>query len=283
MKPLLALMVLSGFGAWAQQKPVDKPALHARELFYTPPAETVVAPTATPAAAPKAPETKQEAKQEKKAAPKRNPATVAKAAPPPASAASAPLPLGLRYSVLKRNTAGSFAEVDPDSTFRSGDRIRIKVDANTPGYLYVVMQGSSGAWRLLFPASDVAGGSNHIQRGESRMVPSGDRGQFFFDEQAGTEKLFVVLSRQPQTDLDKLIYSMGAPKNDSDPQRTLLAQSAVGNDVVERFRQQVSARDLVFEKSDSDANGKPENAAYVVNPSPAPDARLVVDIALKHQ
>jgi hypothetical protein len=40
----------------------------------------------------------------------------------------------------------------------------------------------------------------------------------------------------------------------------------------------VNSRDLVFEKVDST-----ENAAYVVNPSNAPDARLVVDIALKHK
>jgi hypothetical protein len=40
----------------------------------------------------------------------------------------------------------------------------------------------------------------------------------------------------------------------------------------------------VFEKVDSaSADGKLENAAYVVNPSTAPDARLVVDVALKHK
>ena len=274
MKPWLALIGL-GACAWAQ----DKPALRARELFYTPPPEAVAAakpPAAAPSPAP-AP-----APAPVKPAPKKAPAPpIAKAPATPSAPAS--VPLGLRYSLLKRNAAGSFAEVDPDSTFHSGDRIRLKVDANTGGYLYVVMQGSSGNWRLLFPSAEVAGGNNHVQRGETRMVPSGDRGQFVFDEQAGTEKLFVVLSRQPQNDLDKLIYSIGGPKTDAEPNRTLMAQSSVGNDVIEHFRQQVSARDLVFEKSDADANGKPENAAYVVNPSPAPDARLVVDISLRHQ
>jgi hypothetical protein len=193
------------------------------------------------------------------------------------------VPLGLRYAVLKRDASGQYQEVDPDTNFRSGDRIRLHVDANTSGYLYVVMQGSSGTWKLLFPSAEVAGGSNLVRKGESRQIPSGDRGQFVFDEQAGNEKLFIVLTRQPEPDLDKLIYSMGGKPGDA-KDRSLVAQASVGDNVVSRLRSQVASRDLVFEKVDSpSADGKLENAAYVVNPSTAPDARLVVDVALKHK
>jgi hypothetical protein len=177
----------------------------------------------------------------------------------------------LRYAVLKRDAAGQFQEIDPDTSFRSGDRIRLKVDANTSGYLYVVMQGSSGTWKLLSPSAEVAGGSNLIRKGESRQIPPGNSGQFVFDEQAGNEKLFIVLTRQPEADLDKLIYAMGGTK-------ALVAQASLQDDVVSRLRSQVASRDLVFEKADG-----AENAAYVVNPSTAPDARLVVDLALKHK
>ena len=145
------------------------------------------------------------------------------------------------------------------------------------------MQGSSGTWKLLFPSAEVAGGSNLVHKGESRQIPSGDRGQFVFDEQAGNEKLFIVLTRQPEPDLDKLIYSMGGKPGDP-KDRSLVAQAAVSDNVVSKLRGQVASRDLVFEKVDSaSADGKIENAAYVVNPSTAPDARLVVDVALKHK
>ena len=154
------------------------------------------------------------------------------------------------------------------------DRIRLHVDANSSGYLYVVMQGSSGTWKLLFPSAEVAGGSNLVHKGESRQIPSGDRGQFVFDEQAGSEKLFIVLTRQPEPDLDKLIYSMGGTPGAKD--RSLVPQASVSDNVVSKLRTQ--SRDLVFEKVDAS-----ENAAYVVNPSTAPDARLVVDVALKHK
>jgi hypothetical protein len=260
MKHILVLTILAAsMGSLHAQEP----SLKARELFYTPPPDAAK-PSATPA--PKAPEAKAP---ESKAAAK----TVAKSTTKSAThTLSASVPLGLRYAVMKRDASGQYAEVDPDTSFQSGDRIRLKVDANTSGYLYVVMQGSSGTWKLLFPSTEVAGGSNHVSKGESRQIPSGERGQFVFDEQAGNEKLFIVLTRQPEPDLDKLIYSMGGKPG------SLISQTMVADDVVSKLRAQVSSRDLVFEKADSN-----ENAAYVVNPSTAPDARLVVDIALKHK
>ena len=241
--------------------PAQEPALKARELFYTPPPDA-----AKPAPATKAPEARAATKAVAKSTTKSETHTL-----------SASVPLGLRYAVLKRDASGQYNEVDPDTSFHSGDRIRLKVDANTSGYLYVVMRGSSGTWKLLFPSAEVAGGSNRVSKGESRQIPSGERGQFVFDEQAGNEKLFIVLTRQPEPDLDKLIYSMGGTVT-KDGSRSLVAQASLGDDVVSKLRTQVNSRDLVFEKVDST-----ENAAYVVNPSGAPDARLVVDIALKHK
>lgn len=276
-------------GAWAQ----DNSGLKARELFYTPPpAETPAKPAPANKISPKrasAAQHQSSATEATKSAPKAPASTeAAKTAPAPAAAAPhtvavAAVPLGVRYSVLKRDGAGEFVEVDPDTTFHSGDRIRLQVKANTTGYLYVVAQGSSGSWQVLFPSSDVAGGSNLLQPGDSRQIPSGGRGQFVFDDQGGTEKLFLVLSRQAEPDLDKLIYAVGgaAPAGQG-ASRTLLAKASVTNDVIERLRSQVASRDLVFEK-DPEVGGKVENAAYVVNPSTSPDARLVVDVNLKHQ
>ena len=265
MKHMLALTILAASTGLLQ---AQEPALKARELFYTPPADAAKpAPTPEkPAPTPKTPEVKAVTKTVAKSTTKSGTHTL-----------SASIPLGLRYAVLKRDVNGQYSEVDPDTSFRSGDRIRIKVDANTSGYLYVVMQGSSGTWKLLFPSAEVAGGSNHVSKGESRQIPSGERGQFVFDEQAGNEKLFIVLTRQPEPDLDKLIYSMGGTVS-KDGSRSLVTQASLGDDVVSKLRAQVNSRDLVFEKVDST-----ENAAYVVNPSTAPNARLVVDVALKHK
>ena len=275
MKHILVLTILAASTGLLQ---AQEPTLKARELFYTPPPDAAKpAPLPISRAETKAPEAKAP---EAKAVTK----TVAKSTTKSGThTLVASVPLGLRYAVLKRDANGQYNEVDPDTSFRSGDRIRLKVDANTSGYLYVVMQGSSGTWKLLFPSAEVAGGSNHVSKGESRQIPSGERGQFVFDEQAGNEKLFIVLTRQPEPDLDKLIYSMGGTVT-KDGTRSLVAQASLGDDVVSKLRSQMASRDLVFEKVDSaSADGKIENAAYVVNPSTAPDARLVVDVALRHK
>ncbi len=297
MKPLL-LLALTAAAAWGQ----GTASLRARELFYTPPPDTsAVKPAATPAPTP-APTPKVVAKK----TPAKTPAPVQPSSPVPTEAVvdkPASGPLGMRYSVLKRNASGEYQEVDADTVFRSGDRIRLEAQANSTGYLYVVAQGSSGNWQVLFPSREVSNGSNQVHRGETRLVPGGNQGQFVFDEQPGTEKLFFVLSRQPEQSLDKLIYSMGGQSAPADPtvvtpaaepNRVLMAQASVSDDVIARIRGQMQSRDLIFEKVDNEKvvsqNGTPagapvkiETAAYVVNRSSAPDARLVVDLKLKHQ
>jgi hypothetical protein len=304
MKPLLLLAIV-GTAAWGQ----GTASLRARELFYTPPPDSSAVKPQTPApvtaAAPAAPAPKTLAK---KTPAKRPGSSTGTAQSAPMQAVvdnpSALVPLGMRYSVLKRNGAGTYQEVDADTTFHSGDRIRLEAQANSTGYLYVVAQGSSGSWQVLFPSREISNGSNLVHRGETRLVPGGNQGQFVFDEQAGTEKLFFVLSRQPEQSLEKLIYSMGGQTAPADPavvkpaaapNRVLMAQATIGDDVISRIRDQVTARDLVFEKVDSEkvvsANDKPasggdvkiETAAYVVSRNTAPDARLVVDLKLKHE
>jgi hypothetical protein len=268
MKPLVVL------AAWASVVYAQDSGLKARELFYTPPpdasqAQKTPAKKSVPARAPVS---------NQNTPPQTNPNMV-----PVVNVAN--VPLGLRYSVMKRDGSGRFTEVDADSTFRSGDAIRLAVDANSSGYLYVVAQGSSGNWQPLFPSVGAAGGSNRIEKGASQQIPAAGLPPLIFDQQAGTEKLFLVLSRKPEADLDKLIYAITGGGTTSD--RTLMAKASVGNDVVNRLRDEVKSRDLIFEKVDETATqptgeAKSEKATYVVNPSRTDDARLVVDVTLKH-
>ena len=76
----------------------------------------------------------------------------------------------------------------------------------TAGYLYIVHQGTSGTWKPLFPSAEVEEGNNHIEKGRTYVMPPKSR--FYFDEQAGEEKLFIVFSRQPEPDLEKLVYKL---------------------------------------------------------------------------
>lgn len=208
---------------------------------------------------------------------------------------TAAIPLGLRYSILKYGGDDEAMEVDPDMVFRSGDKIRLRVQVNDTGYLYIVTQGSSGNWRVLFPSAEHDQGNNRVTRGRSYDIPS--RTRFVFDEQPGTEKLFLVLTRSPEHDLDRLIYQLENPREaetGTEPKAqkppTMLAMNTmvVSDDLVSQIRNRLTARDLVFEKVNDDkpaqnSQREPEKAVYVVNPARDTTARLVVDVQLKHR
>ena len=188
--------------------------------------------------------------------------------------------LGLRYTILKKTGDGQ-AEVNAESTFRAGDRIRLAVEANDDGYLYVVNRGSSGTWKVLFPSPEIKNGDNRIEKRVRYEIPSGYT--FTFDEQAGEEKLFIVLSRQPAADLEGLIYSLskgGQPA--ADQPKVMLASAAFGDDVISKLRT-AYARDLIVEKVDDEQTPKKEKAVYAVNTTGSADSRVVADVTLKHQ
>jgi hypothetical protein len=275
--------------AWSQ----TPKQLSAREIFYSAPSE--------PAPAAKKPAPQQPAKTKEK-----QPAETAKSKPAVPKPISTPptgnvmqvsytpvenIPLGLRYSILKREGAG-VTEVDTDTVFHSGDRIRLRVDVNVAGYLYIISRGSSGNWKPLYPSSEIAGGDNRVQKGTQYDIPPGY--VFTFDEQPGKEKLFLVFSRQPVTDLESLIYSLSnqqkpSPKESPRPDssKMLLAQVNIRDNLIDRLRS-IYSRDLIIEKVDETAAPAPsaperEKAVYVVNPSRSADSRVVADVTLTHE
>jgi len=282
--------------------------LTARELFYSaapapPKAEPALPPVQAKAAPPpaqKAPRT-EVASAEKKPAPAVNPQppqstqlpdgtrVVPAVATVGAPSASAGMPLGLKYSILKKS-GDNMVEVPANTTFHAGDRIQINVQTNQPGYLYIISQGSSGTWKPMFPSAEVEDGSNRVDGFRSYIMPPKSR--ILFDEQAGNEKLFVVLSREPAPDLEKMVYSLQggtsapAPKKDEPAKgKTLLvmANSKIDDSTVGRLRTTYS-RDLVIEKVDENTPGaRKEDAVYVVNPTGTSDSRVVADLQLVHQ
>lgn len=298
-RSLFVVILSAGAGisaTWAQ----TPNHLTARELFYAP--------------------VKQEAPAKSKPNPARAskraavPKTVAKASTPPGATSAGtesassqqsdlPLvqasystarPLGLRYGFLRKGAADEYEEVNADSVFHAGDRIRFSVETNDTAYLYIVMRGSSGTWKVLFPSKDIDQGSNLVQGGHSYVFPP-PPGRFAFDEQKGEEKLCLVVTRRPEQSLEQLIYALSANKPGETPASKpdsaksarpmlLAVNRPIDDGLVDRLHNEVYARDLVFEKVDDSTPGeKKEKAAYVVNSSTAADARLVVDLILKHE
>jgi hypothetical protein len=274
----------------------DAKRLSAREIFYSPPVEP---PAAKKAPAAQAKQSKEQKPAETAAAIPANTKPAATVTKPSASRNPQVIPaaystedsvaLGLRYSILKREGSET-TEVKPDTAFHSGDRIRLRVEVNTAGYLYIINRGSSGNWNPLFPSPKIAKGDNRVQKAIQYEIPAGY--VFTFDEQPGTEKLFIVFSRRPVSDLEELIYSLTGGQDLKTPPRPddgkiLLAQAKIEDRMVDRFRN-IYSRDLIIEKVDETIPAPPaapskENAVYVVNPSKSADARVVADVTLIHK
>jgi hypothetical protein len=297
-EPVLKLLSIAVWFAvasvWAQLQP-DTPQLTARELFYASAEAPVVrakpsepGESSRKAAVPKsqqAPPRTQNPKSPAAAgeAAEEGSHSAPKSKEPSGAAPNVPVsdePLGIRYCVLKL-IDNSMTEVSPDSVFHTGDRIRVKVEVNSSGYLYVVHQGSKGTWQVVFPAAETGTGDNRVDSSHPCLLPP--KGRLVFDDHPGVEVLFVVFSRQPAEDLDSLMYSLrdGA----GSPTKTLVASAEIGNTTVNQLRN-VYARDLVVEKVDGQATAAEsgqEKAVYVVNPKGGAESRVVADIRLKHE
>jgi hypothetical protein len=207
-------------------------------------------------------------------------------APPPASGTA----LGLKYTILKLD-GSNMTPAAPDSVFHANDKIQFSIESNGPGYLYIVSRGSSGQWKPMFPAPEIAGGDNRIEGFHDYTFPAGYR--YVFDEQAGDERLFLILSRDPKPDFEQLVYSLRdkvTPASDpkpaapqaAPPHKTLVAAN-IDDATIDRFRT-VYARDLIIEKvGDTPSSEVKEKAVFVVNATGASDSCVVADLTLAHR
>jgi len=212
---------------------------------------------------------------------------------PPRLVRAADNRLGLRCSLMLRNAGKEYIEVTPGSVFHSGDHIRLSVLANEPGYLYVIQQGSTGAWSPVFPPANAAPDANKILAGQPQVVPGGTRA-FAFDQHPGDEKLYVILSRMPIADIDRVIDNLRTGKPAAPEQPAAGGDSGAmveaANKIPDEFVKGLASRDLslvdeetVDESSKTDVQG--EKAIYVVSKSAGPDSnsQVLLNLDLQHQ
>jgi predicted Ser/Thr protein kinase len=163
--------------------------------------------------------------------------------------ATTPWHAGLRYQIHQLLADNSEVHVGTDTVFKTGDRVRLAFETTSDGYLYVVQEGSSGKWTVLFPNPLINGGRNKVTAFTRHVIPT-DRG-FRFDGPPGTERIFIAFSKTPVETL---------PGFD----RPVVKVETVDDAVVQQLDGLVRARDLVIEELPftPDAN---RDGTYVVN------------------
>ena len=128
-----------------------------------------------------------------------NTTTAATSGPPSRKAQPA---IGLGYTIFMREPSGRAIRIEPTREFRTGDRIRIALEPNTDGYLYIFDSENGAAPKMIFPDARLDGGENWIEAHVPVEVPSSEEPEerlrwFEFYGDPGTDRIFIVVTREP--------------------------------------------------------------------------------------
>src|SRR6185503_10390043 len=110
--------------------------------------------------------------------------------------------LGLGVTLFMRDSNGLAVRVDPDHVFRKGDRVRVLLETNTDGYLYIFNTTDDGPATMIYPDAKLDEAGNYLQAHVPFEIPTSLAAEerlrwFAFDDVAGTEHLFFVFTREP--------------------------------------------------------------------------------------
>lgn len=126
----------------------------------------------------------------------------------PAASAPAPAPaLQLNYWVTVQKYRDGSPYEDPfrvpgEMIFEKDYRVRLNVSTPQAGYLYILNEGPSAGESLtiLFPSSTANSGSPKLVENQQVQIP--EDGWFQFDDQRGTEKLWLIFSPTAVSELE---------------------------------------------------------------------------------
>ncbi|HVQ38273.1 MAG TPA: DUF4384 domain-containing protein [Pyrinomonadaceae bacterium] len=135
-----------------------------------------------------------------------NPVVVTTPSPNPGPIATprkaSPQRLGLGVTLFMRDSSGLSVRTNPSRIFHKGDRVRVLLETNADGYLYVFNTTDDGQPIMIYPDAQLDEAGNFIQGHVPWEIPSSlateERLKWFtFDQTTGAEKLYFVLSREP--------------------------------------------------------------------------------------
>ena len=133
----------------------------------------------------------------------------------------APQKIGVGLTLLSRDSLGLTVRIDPTRTFHKGDRVRVLLETNTDGHLYIFNTTNDGKPMMIYPNKELDEGGNYLQAHVPFEIPSSTASEerlrwLVFDQYAGNERLYFVFSREPLAGVpieDELIAFCNDEKN----------------------------------------------------------------------
>ncbi len=112
------------------------------------------------------------------------------------------LHIGLGYTIYQRDANGNPVRVPQSREFRRNDAVRLIIESNVNGYLYIFHTENDGPPQMIFPDPRLNNGRNKITAHVPYEAPSSRETDpslrwFVFDEKAATERLYLVVTKRP--------------------------------------------------------------------------------------
>jgi hypothetical protein len=110
--------------------------------------------------------------------------------------------MGLGLTLFMRDSQGLAVRTDPSRVFQKGDGIRVLLETNSDGYLYIFNTTDNGPAAMLYPNAELDEAGNYLQAHVPFEIPMSANTDerlrwLIFDENAGDEHLFFVFTREP--------------------------------------------------------------------------------------
>ena len=110
--------------------------------------------------------------------------------------------IGLGYTLFMKDANGRGVRVEPSREFHNGDSVRLALEPNVDGYLYVFDVENESAPQMIYPDPRLDAGDNSVEAHVPIEIPSSEETDerlrwFTFYGNGGNEHLYVVVTREP--------------------------------------------------------------------------------------
>ena len=110
--------------------------------------------------------------------------------------------MGIGVTLFMRDQNGLAVRVDPTHEFHKGDGVRVLLETNADGFIYIFNTTDDGPPVMIYPDPQLDDAGNYLQSHVPFEIPSSaaDEGGitwFRFDDHPGIERLYFVFTREP--------------------------------------------------------------------------------------
>jgi hypothetical protein len=120
--------------------------------------------------------------------------------------------LNIGYSVLREESEGTYSTVDAGTTFQAGNRVRLALEPQDNGYLYVLTRDPTGNVKILFPP-DGTGETARVEKMVRYLVPS--TGAFTFEKPID-HRVTILFSQTRLVDVRSLLHEGTPPQKQTE-------------------------------------------------------------------